>query len=86
MVKQGTPTLPAVGESVRVAWGLTSVHGRVVEVYEGTRPRVVVELDPGTVDDSAATETVALQRLIRTSLLTRSGRMGRGTNAQSQTL
>ena len=59
-MKSSALALPLVGEAVRVVWGLASVHGHVVEVYEGTRPRVVVEIDPGVVDDSAATVTVPL--------------------------
>ena len=50
--------LPGAGEPVRVEWGRAVVAGRVIETYSGIRPRVVVELEPGEVDDSAITITV----------------------------
>jgi hypothetical protein len=55
--------LPRVGEPVRVTWGRAIVTGRVVESYSGVRPRVVVEVEPGEVDDSSTTITVPISSL-----------------------
>lgn len=52
--------LPAPGDSVRVAWGLGSVEGHVLESYAGTRPRVVVEIDPHELGDEAVSVAVPL--------------------------
>ena len=56
--------LPDVGEAVSVDWGLKSVKGRVVEAYSsGSRPRAVVEIEPGEVADEAVTVTVPLDAI-----------------------
>lgn len=52
--------LPSPGDAVRVAWGLGSVTGRVLESYAGIRPRVVVEIDAQELRDEAVSVTVPL--------------------------
>ena len=52
--------LPSPGDPVRVAWGLGSVTGRVLESYAGIRPRVVVQIDAEELGDESASVTVPL--------------------------
>ena len=52
--------LPLPNDRVRVAWGLGSVTGRVLESYAGIRPRVVVEIDAQELGDEAVSVTVPL--------------------------
>jgi len=52
--------LPAPGDSVRVAWGLGSVEGHVLESYAGARPRVVVEIDAHELGEEAVSVAVPL--------------------------
>lgn len=55
--------LPAPGDEVDVDWGLDTVRGHVLDVYLGTRPRAVVEIDPGQVGDSSATVTMPVEAI-----------------------
>ncbi len=45
MVSIEQRVMPAPGDQVRVAWGLVSARGRVIDTYADARPRVVVEID-----------------------------------------
>lgn len=59
--------LPARGDQVDVAWGLTTVRGRVLEAYMGSRPRVVVEIFAGQISDDPSTVTVPVGAVEPTS-------------------
>lgn len=66
MVDRDTQTkllVPAAGERVSVAWGLSHVTGRVVDVYTDIRSRVVVELDGSDPGSESQSVTVPLSAI-----------------------
>lgn len=56
------------GDVVTIPWGLDEVEGTVVEVYEGPRVQVVIELTPersGFVVDEPTTVTMPLRSVTK---------------------